>query len=126
MSTLHDEFAQAVDLRYLNHAAVGPWPKCAVAAVQKSATENVLRGAWGYPDRMEVEQRLRERLARLLNAAPTDDIAPVKNTSQALSLSLLASIGNTWGQRRHQRRSACVQPGRLGSAQVSRRQRHSR
>ncbi|OQR28664.1 class V aminotransferase [Pseudomonas sp. Bc-h] len=93
MYTFHDEFAQARDLRYLNHAAVGPWPKRTAAAVQKFAEENVLLGARDYPDWMKVEQRLRERLARLLNALSTDDIALVKNTSEALSF---VAFGLDW------------------------------
>jgi selenocysteine lyase/cysteine desulfurase len=93
MYTFHDEFAQARDLRYLNHAAVGPWPKRTAAAVQKFAEENVLLGARDYPDWMKVEQRLRERLARVLNAPSTDDIALVKNTSEALSF---VAFGLDW------------------------------
>jgi selenocysteine lyase/cysteine desulfurase len=93
MYTFHDEFAQARDLRYLNHAAVGPWPKRTAAAVQKFAAENVLLGARDYPDWMKVEQRLRERLARVLNAPSTDDIALVKNTSEALSF---VAFGLDW------------------------------
>lgn len=93
MSTFHDEFAQAPDLRYLNHAAVGPWPKRTAAAVGKFAGENVLLGARDYPGWMKVEQRLRERLARLLNAPSTDDIALVKNTSEALSF---VAFGLDW------------------------------
>ncbi|MFK3973616.1 aminotransferase class V-fold PLP-dependent enzyme [Pseudomonas sp. NPDC087358] len=93
MSTFHDEFAQSADLRYLNHAAVGPWPKRTAAAVRKFAEENVLLGARDYPDWMKVEQRLRERLARLLNAPSTDDIALVKNTSEALSF---VAFGLDW------------------------------
>jgi len=93
MYTFHDEFAQAADLRYLNHAAVGPWPKRTAIAVRKFADENVLLGARDYPDWMIVEQRLRERLARLLNAPSTDDIALVKNTSQALSF---VAFGLDW------------------------------
>lgn len=93
MSTFLDEFAQAPDLRYLNHAAVGPWPKRTAVAVRKFAEENVLLGARDYPDWMKVEQRLRERLARLLNAPSTDDIALVKNTSEALSF---VAFGLDW------------------------------
>ncbi|WP_447649584.1 aminotransferase class V-fold PLP-dependent enzyme [Pseudomonas abietaniphila] len=93
MYTFHDEFVQARDLRYLNHAAVGPWPKRTAAAVQKFAEENVLLGARDYPDWMKVEQRLRERLARVLNAPSTDDIALVKNTSEALSF---VAFGLDW------------------------------
>jgi len=93
MSTLHDEFAQAPDLRYLNHAAVGPWPKRTAIAVQKFAEQNVLQGARDYPDWTRAEYRLRERLARLLNAPSTDDIALVKNTSEALSF---VAFGLDW------------------------------
>jgi selenocysteine lyase/cysteine desulfurase len=93
MSTLHDEFAQAPDLRYLNHAAVGPWPKRTAIAVQKFAEQNVLQGARDYPDWTRAEYRLRERLARLLNAPSTEDIALVKNTSEALSF---VAFGLDW------------------------------
>lgn len=93
MFSLHDEFAHAENLRYLNHAAVGPWPKRTALAVQKFAEENVLLGARDYPDWMLVETRLRERLARLLNAPSTDDIALVKNTSEALSF---VAFGLDW------------------------------
>lgn len=93
MSTFHDEFAQAPDLRYLNHAAVGPWPRRTASAVSRFAEENVLRGARDYPDWMRAEQRLRERLAQLLNAPSTDDIALVKNTSEALSF---VAFGLDW------------------------------
>lgn len=50
-------------------------------------------GARDYPDWMVVEQRLRERLMRLLNAPSTDDIALVKNTSEALSF---VAFGLDW------------------------------
>ena len=93
MSTFQEEFAQASDLRYLNHAAVGPWPKRTATAIQKFAEQNVLLGARDYPDWMKVEQRLRERLARLLNAPSTEDIALVKNTSEALSF---VAFGLDW------------------------------
>lgn len=93
MSTFLDEFAQAPGLRYLNHAAVAPWPKRAATAVSRFAQENVLLGARDYPDWMVVEQRLRERLMRLLNAPSTDDIALVKNTSEALSF---VAFGLDW------------------------------
>ncbi|WP_268797226.1 aminotransferase class V-fold PLP-dependent enzyme [Pseudomonas huanghezhanensis] len=93
MFTLLDEFAQAPGLRYLNHAAVGPWPKRAADAVASFAQENVLLGARDYPEWMKVEQRLRERLMRLLNAPSTDDIALVKNTSEALSF---VAFGLDW------------------------------
>ncbi len=93
MSMFLDEFEQARDLRYLNHAAVAPWPKRSCEAVRRFAEENVLLGARDYPDWMKMEQRLRERLMRLMNAPSTDDIALVKNTSEALSF---VAFGLDW------------------------------
>lgn len=93
MTTFLDEFVQAPGLRYLNHAAVAPWPNRAASAVARFAQENVLLGARDYSDWMTLEQRLRERLMRLLNAPSTDDIALVKNTSEALSF---VAFGLPW------------------------------
>jgi selenocysteine lyase/cysteine desulfurase len=93
MSTFLDEFVQAPGLRYLNHAAVAPWPNRAALAVARFAQENVLLGARDYPDWMALEQCLRERLMRLLNAPSTDDVALVKNTSEALSF---VAFGLQW------------------------------
>lgn len=93
MSMFLDEFEQAPGLRYLNHAAVAPWPKRASQAVSRFASENVLLGARDYPDWMAMEQRLRERLMCLTNAPSTDDIALVKNTSEALSF---VAFGIDW------------------------------
>ncbi|WP_150806435.1 aminotransferase class V-fold PLP-dependent enzyme [Pseudomonas fluorescens] len=93
MSTFLAEFVQAPGLRYLNHAAVAPWPNRASEAVARFAQENVLLGARDYSDWMALEQRLRERLMRLLNAPSTDDVALVKNTSEALSF---VAFGLEW------------------------------
>ncbi|MGF6693117.1 aminotransferase class V-fold PLP-dependent enzyme [Metapseudomonas resinovorans] len=93
MSLLQDEFAHADGLRYLNHAAVAPWPKRATRAVQSFAEENWRLGARDYPDWLTVERRLRERLAKLLNAPTTADLALVKNTSEALSF---VAFGLDW------------------------------
>ncbi|PSS46430.1 aminotransferase class V-fold PLP-dependent enzyme [Pseudomonas sp. BBP2017] len=93
MSMFLDEFEQAPGLRYLNHAAVAPWPRRASQAVARFANENVWLGARDYPDWMAMEQRLRERLMRLTNAPSTDDIALVKNTSEALSF---VAFGIDW------------------------------
>jgi selenocysteine lyase/cysteine desulfurase len=83
---MHPEFALSPDIRYLNHAAVAPWPRRAVAAVARFAEENGRRGAAGYPAWLATERRLRERLADLLGAPSPDDIALVKNTSEGLSI----------------------------------------
>lgn len=93
MSMFHDEFDQAPGLRYLNHAAIAPWPRRASEAVARFARENVNLGASDYPAWLATERRLRERLARLLNAPSRGDIALVKNTSEALSL---VAFGLDW------------------------------
>ena len=66
MLYLPSEFPQQSDLCYLNHAAVGPWPRRTAQTVANFAQQNMLRGATDYPSWLKVETRLRERLARLL------------------------------------------------------------
>lgn len=80
------EFQLNDGIYYLNHAAVAPWPKRTSEAVKAFAEENLHQGAANYPQWMEIEQQLRERCRQLINAASTDDIALVKNTSEALSM----------------------------------------
>ncbi|WP_148862906.1 aminotransferase class V-fold PLP-dependent enzyme [Marinobacter fonticola] len=82
---LDAEFKLDDDLCYLNHAAVAPWPLRSMQAVERFARENAMRGAAHYPRWMEVENTLRENLARLINAPSPRDIALVKSTSEALS-----------------------------------------
>ncbi|WP_425054406.1 aminotransferase class V-fold PLP-dependent enzyme [Pseudomonas abyssi] len=79
------EFPQADGLCYLNHAAVAPWPKRAAEAVSAFASENLQQGAQDYPRWSRGERQLRDQLRTLLNAPHSDDIALVKNTSEALS-----------------------------------------
>ncbi|MGB5201135.1 MAG: aminotransferase class V-fold PLP-dependent enzyme [Sedimenticolaceae bacterium] len=86
MLYLPGEFPQEPDLCYLNHAAAGPWPRRTAQTVANFAQQNMLRGATDYPSWLKVEARLRERLARLINAADPDDIALIKNTSEGLSI----------------------------------------
>lgn len=93
MSTLNDEFPQIEGLRYLNHAAVAPWPRRAADAVTAFAQQNITLGARDYPQWLAVETSLRGRLARLLNAPSPADIALVKNTSEALSF---VAFGLDW------------------------------
>lgn len=83
---LPDEFALSPDVIYLNHAAVSPWPTRTAAAVAAFAEENRRRGAQRYPGWLVVEQRLRERLQRLIGARSADEIALLKNTSEGLSV----------------------------------------
>jgi len=79
------EFPLDPNICYLNHAAVAPWPQRAVEAVSRFARENALQGAWDYPRWAKQEKHLRNQLQLLLNAPSSDDIALVKNTSEALS-----------------------------------------
>lgn len=79
------EFPLDEELIHLNHAAVGPWPKRTVDAVTRFAQENLHQGSWNYPEWLRIESALRDQLASLINASSSDDIALVKNTSEALS-----------------------------------------
>ncbi len=81
-----NEFALSPDLCYLNHAAIAPWPQRTVAAVQRFALENGESGSRHYARWLEVEQHLRQQLAALVNAGSIDEIALLKNTSEALSV----------------------------------------
>lgn len=83
---IKDQFPQAEDIYYLNHAAVSPWPKCTSEAVSAFAQENLFRGAQHYPKWLKQEQTLRENLRRLVNAESSNEIALAKNTSEALSI----------------------------------------
>ena len=73
------------DLVHLNHAAVAPWPTRTREAVEAFARENASRGSLHYPRWLETEKRLRAELGRLIHA-PAEDIALLKNTSEALSV----------------------------------------
>jgi selenocysteine lyase/cysteine desulfurase len=84
MDSTH-EFPHLNELIYLNHAAVAPWPRRTAEAVAAFADENMRLGSKNYPKWLQVEQRLRANLAGLINAPSFDDVALVKNTSEALS-----------------------------------------
>ncbi|MCW8918883.1 MAG: aminotransferase class V-fold PLP-dependent enzyme [Gammaproteobacteria bacterium] len=87
------EFALDAGLIHLNHAAVAPWPRRTVEAVSRFALENMRRGSWNYPDWLRTEALLRGQLAELIHAPSADDIALVKNTSEALSF---VAAGIAW------------------------------
>lgn len=93
MLYLPGEFPLESDLCYLNHAAIGPWPRRTAQVVAAFAEQNMRRGGSDYPAWLAVEQRLRERLARMINAPAATDIALVKNTSEGLSI---VSQGLDW------------------------------
>lgn len=81
----HPEFHLSADLIYFNHAAVAPWPKRSSEAVIRFAEQNTVYGSRYYPDWLKKELEIRSQLQTLLNAPSPDDIALVKNTSEAIS-----------------------------------------
>jgi selenocysteine lyase/cysteine desulfurase len=81
-----NDFSLDPDLVYLNHAAVSPWPRRTADAVKRFADENARLGSTRYPHWVKTEQALREQLQRLVNARSSDEIALLKNTSEALSV----------------------------------------
>lgn len=85
MNSNNHEFPHLNELIYLNHAAVAPWPRRSSEAAACFADENMRLGSKHYPKWLLVEQRLKRNLAQLINAPSADDIALVKNTSEALS-----------------------------------------
>ena len=83
---IRNEFPQAEGLIYLNHAGVAPWPARARDAVAEFARENVMYGASRHHLFNEKENLLRRQVRELINAPSVDDIALLKNTSEALSV----------------------------------------
>jgi selenocysteine lyase/cysteine desulfurase len=80
------EFPQDDSIIYLNHAAVSPWPQRTADAVKHFADENVAHGSQNYAAWVAKECTLRQQLQQLINAASSDEIALLKNTSEALSV----------------------------------------
>jgi len=71
---------------HLNHAAVAPWPTVTRDAVIAFAKENASIGSQRYGQWMKTEQQLKLKMAQLINAQSSDEIAILKNTSEGLSL----------------------------------------
>lgn len=85
LSSLTEQFPILQHGHYLNHAAVGPWPRCTAEAVKRFADENMRQGAAGYREWYQREDRLREGLRTMLGASDSADIALLKNTSEGIS-----------------------------------------
>lgn len=83
---IDSEFNLNDNIIYLNHAAVSPWPARTAKAVKAFAEENMLQGSLNYPEWLETEVNLRRQAQQLLNAGSLEDIALLKNTSEALSV----------------------------------------
>jgi cysteine desulfurase/selenocysteine lyase len=86
LNLIKEEFSLREDLIYLNHAAVSPWPARTVKAVQDFAEVNMLEGSLQYPEWLKQESGLRRQARLILNAPSVNDIALLKNTSEALSV----------------------------------------
>jgi selenocysteine lyase/cysteine desulfurase len=82
----HLEFPHPDSITYLNHAAVAPLPLRTGNAIISFANENVERGSQRYLNWLQTEKKLHQQLQQLINAPSVDDIALVKNTSEALSI----------------------------------------
>lgn len=91
----HPEFPVTDNLIYLNHAAVAPWPTRTSTAVKNFAEQNSTFGSHYYLDWLKKEKQLRQQLSSLLNAPSVNDIALVKNTSEALSF---VAYGLDWNK----------------------------
>ena len=89
----HPEFPVSNNLIYLNHAAVAPWPKRTSESVKGFAEQNTHYGSRFYLDWLKKENQIRRQLKTLLNAPSVDDIALVKNTSEAISF---VAYGLNW------------------------------
>ena len=89
----HPEFPLSPKLIHLNHAAVAPWPKRTSVAVKRFAEQNTQYGSSFYLEWLKKETELRRQLQFLLNAPSQNDIALVKNTSEALSFVAYGLIG---------------------------------
>jgi selenocysteine lyase/cysteine desulfurase len=79
-------FQLDLDLIYLNHAAVSPWPMKTAEAVKAFANENARQGSKDYDVWLLREKDLRMQLAQLIHAPSADEIALLKSTSEGLSV----------------------------------------
>ena len=85
IKAIADEFPYT-DIIHLNHAGVGRWPMRTVRAIHDFSKENARYGAIRSADWSKHATTLRTMLANLINAKSKDEIALLKNTSEALSL----------------------------------------
>jgi len=93
MTHQHPEFPLTDELIYLNHAAVSPWPKRTRDAVVAFAEQNLHYGSHFYLEWLKKQNELRQQFQILLNAPSAEDVALVKNTSEALSF---VAYGLSW------------------------------
>lgn len=83
-------FSELSASAYLNHAAISPLADPVRAAARRALEELATHGSEGFGARLQERQQLREDLARLLHAQPTE-IALVPSTMYGLA-ALAASL----------------------------------
>jgi selenocysteine lyase/cysteine desulfurase len=85
MEALREQFPVLERLAFLNAGTDGPVPRAAVAAAREGLEEQAENGRYGphFAARAELQTRLRESYARVLNAA-ADDVALTTSTSEGL------------------------------------------
>ncbi len=84
--SLADEFPTLGREIWLNHAAIAPWPRVVIEAMQGFIADNASHGPRSYPRWLETQDELRQRLATLLGGLDPDDLAMTQNTSDGLNL----------------------------------------
>ena len=80
-----DLFPRLAYPTYLNHAAISPINRRVTEAVNRLMDDYARRGVHAWPEGNAIRDRLREKLARLIQARPTD-LALIQNTTHGLSL----------------------------------------
>ncbi|MCP5142905.1 MAG: aminotransferase class V-fold PLP-dependent enzyme [Gammaproteobacteria bacterium] len=86
INNLDDEFNVDSSIVYLNHAGMSPWPRRTRDAVVAIADQVHVQGALGYADWSRMEDETHVKMADLIGAGSSDEIAFVRNTSDALSM----------------------------------------
>ncbi len=90
---LAEEFPVQENLIYLNHAAVSPLPLRTGEAVKTFVDEYVQFGTKNYLSWAKHAEQLHTDLADFINASSADEIALLKNTSEAISV---VAMGFPW------------------------------
>ena len=67
------EFPLQSGLIHLNHAGVGPWPKCTAEAIMQFTNENSHRSTQNISKWEQVEAKLRQLCKQLINAENAND-----------------------------------------------------
>ena len=84
-SALRELFPVTRRFNYLNHAAVSPLPLPALQAVEAQIRDVHENGSVNFQDWLSTKEQARRLLAQLLGAARPEQIAFMRNTSDALS-----------------------------------------